>query len=126
MEIAHLTTILAVFLSGLLPASCSKTRPAAAKTTAVAVNPNVKNLGEVSLTNHFETRVLLDAGRSCIITPRFLDRSNVRLSLAVESKNSSGHIDGLSVTEVVASQGKVIEVELGGLNISLTPNVVTK
>jgi hypothetical protein len=126
MGIAHITAILAISLTGLLPSSCSKTHPADAKADVAAVPVNVRNLGELSLTNHCETRVQLGAGKSCTITPKVVDRSNVRLTLTMESKKADGHTDGLIVTEVIVSQGKPFEVTIDGLDISLTPDVLAK
>lgn len=128
MGMAHISIALAVTLTGLLPSSCSKTHPPDAKPAkaAVTVTPaNVKNLGELILTNHYETRIELGAGKSCTITPKVLDKNNVQLTMAVESLNSKGHTAGFSVAEVVASRGKPFEVAVGELNISLTPNVAS-
>jgi hypothetical protein len=81
-----------------------------------------RNLGEIALTNHFETYVSLGAGKDCIITPKMLDAHNVQLTLAVESK-AGGKTHDLTVTQVVTPEGKPVEVAVGDFNFSLTPSV---
>lgn len=123
MSMAHIPIALAITMTGLLPASCSKTKTPSVTVTVAAVPANVKKLGALALTNHCETCIQLGDGKSCTITPNVLDRGSVRLTMAVESKKPNGHTDGLSVTDVVASPGKSFEVAIGDLNISLTPNI---
>jgi hypothetical protein len=85
-----------------------------------------RDLGAVTLTNHQETCVALGAGQSCRLTPKMIDRHNVQLTLAVESKSPKGKIHDLSITQVVTATGKPFEVAVGGFSFSLTPNVVAE
>ncbi len=84
-------------------------------------SPNKKNLGELQLTNHYETCFNLGAGKSCTIRPTRLDHSNLQLTVALESKNSSGGVKGLSVVQVVTKSGEPFEMAVGGMNLTLTP-----
>ena len=77
------------------------------------------------LTDHHETCIQLGAGKSCTITPKVLDRGNPA-TMAVETKKADGRTDGLSVTEVVAAEGKPFEVAVGDMNLSLTPNILSR
>ncbi len=117
-----------VALTGLLPSSCTKAkRPAAQQHTPVVnivtssqSNTN-QNLGELQLTNHYETCVNLGAGKSCTITPNLLDRKNLQLTMSVESKNADGKTKDLNVVQVVAKTGKSFEVAVGDMNLTLIP-----
>lgn len=82
-----------------------------------------KNLGELQLTNHYETCVNLGAGRSCTFKPTLLDHSNLQLILSVESKSTAGGIQGLSVVQVVTKTGKPFEIAVGNMNLTLTPEL---
>jgi len=138
MGVSHIAVIAAISLSGLLPASCSKTSPpAAAKqhapstnqvvakpTPAVSTPANAKDLGELMLTNRYETRVNLGAGRSCTITPRLLDRDNLQLIMALQSSQANGKTAGLIVTQVTTRPGQPFEVAVGDMDIILTPELV--
>lgn len=112
-------------LLGLLPASCTATKKISAQTPPAAeiasVSSTNKNLGELSLTNHFETCVNLGAGRSCTIKPTLLDRSNLQLTMALESKSPGGKTTDLSVVQVVTKAGKPFEIALGNMSFTLTP-----
>ena len=114
-----------IFLTGLLPASCHKTAtPQKSATVATAAaNPADRNLGEISLTNRNETCLRLATGENCTITPKMLDKHNVQIVLALESKNDYGETHGFAVTQVVAQSGKSLEVTVGGLNLTFTPRV---
>ena len=119
-----------VVLTGLLPSSCTKAKVPAAQVRAPAANlaassdsSTNKNLGELELTNHYETCVILGAGKSCTFRPTRLDRSNLQLTMALESKNTDGKVSGLSVVQVVSKTGKSLEVALGDVNITLTPRL---
>jgi len=82
-----------------------------------------KNLGELSLTNHYETCVNLGAGKSCTIRPTLMSHDNVQLTMSVESKNINGKTKDLSVVQVVAKAGKSFEVAVGDMNLTLTPKL---
>ena len=137
MGVANMAVIAAISLSGLLPFSCSKVststtaknhapspKPAATNAHPVAVTPsNTKNLGELALTNRYETRVDLGAGRSCTITPNLIDRDNLQLTMALQSKRADGKTAGLIVTQVVTRPGQSFELAVGDMDITLTPEI---
>jgi hypothetical protein len=126
MNVAHIATAIAVFVTGLLPSSCTKissTTKAAPVANAVAVGSNDKNLGELSLTNHYETWVQLGTGKSCRIVPSIIDRKNIRLTVTLESKKANGKTEGLNVVQVVTQTGKSFEVAVGDMNLTLTPKL---
>ncbi len=112
-------------LLGLLPSSCTKSKgPSAQPVSAAEIasqSTTNKNLGELSLTNHYETCVNLGAGKSCTIRPTVLGRSSVQLTMALESKNPNGKTKDLSVVQVITKSGKSFEVAVGDMNITLTP-----
>src|SRR5262252_3989770 len=97
MDISQMTTAVMVFLTGLLPASCHKTADAkhqSRQPSAVAGATNAptakileRNLGDITLTNNSDYCVQFDNGEYCTLTPKVLERSTVRITLAVESKN---------------------------------------
>ena len=131
MGVAQTTSAVMIFLTGLLPASCHKSVPqqksAPPSLTASATNSvgnaAERNLGEISLTNHNETCLLLPTGETCTFTPRLLDKRNVQLTLALESKNDYGETSHFAVTQVVTQAGKPMEVAVGDLALSFTPRV---
>lgn len=88
-----------------------------------AVNPANRNLGEIALTNHNETCLQLASGESFTLTPKLLDRNNVQITLAVESKNDYGETHNFAVTQVITQSGKPLEVAVGDLNFFFTPRV---
>ena len=119
-----------VILTGMLPSSCSKAKVPAAQARAPIANlaassgsSTNKNLGELELTNHYETCVILGAGKSCTIRPIRIDRSNLQLTMALESKNTDGQVNGLSVVQIVTKSGQPFEVAVGDLNLKLTPRL---
>ena len=81
-------------------------------------------LGEVVLTNHFETVVRVGNGKNCTLVPRQMGSHNVELTLSLESRNAAGKTHELSVTQVSATSGKPMEVALGGMQLSFTPKIV--
>jgi hypothetical protein len=126
MNVAHIATAIAVFVTGLLPSSCTKisgTTKTAPVANAVAVESKDKDLGELSLTNHYETNVQLGNGKSCRIVPSIIDHKNIRLTMTLESKKADGRTEGLNVIQVVTRTGKSLEVAVGGLNLTLTPEL---
>ena len=112
-----------VFLTGLLPASCHKvaTPEKSPSIVITTTNSSERNLGEISLTNHNETCLRLATGESCTLTPKMLDKRNVQIVLALESKNDYGETHDFAVTQVVAQTGKPLEVAVGNLNLTFTP-----
>lgn len=143
MWLTKLFTAVMVVLTGLLPSSCTSTKgksPAAQSrpsntTNALASADNQKSangqkapinqdLGELELTNHYETYVQLGGGKSCTIKPNALDHKNLQLTMALQSKSSDGKTTGLNVIQVVTRQGKSFEVAIGDMNLTLTPRLV--
>ena len=138
MGVSHIAVIAAISLSGLLPSSCSKTststaakqqaptpRPAAANSSpAVPTHANTKDLGELALTNRYETCVNLGAGRSCTIMPKLLDRDSLQLTMSLQSRQANGKTAGLIVTQVTTHPGKPFEVAIGDMDITITPEIV--
>jgi hypothetical protein len=127
MWLTKLFTALMVILTGLLPSSCTSAKKTSAQHTPIVTIANSsesftnKNLGELELTNHYETCVNLGAGKSCTIKPNVLDRRNLQLTMALESKNASGQISGISVVQIVTKTGQPFEVAVGDMNLTLTP-----
>jgi len=120
-----------VFLTGLLPASCHKSSPpektppaaVASGTNATAVVSHDRHLGEIALTNNNETCLLFNTGESCTLTPKIIDKQSVRITLTLESKDSYGETHDFAVTQITGKPGKPVEVAVGALNISFTPQV---
>ena len=125
-------TAVMVLLTGLLPSSCTKAKsPTAQHTPIVTIATSSesftnKNLGQLELTNHYETCVNLGAGKSCTIKPTSLDHNNLQLTMSLESKNPSGKVSELSVIQVVTKTGQSFEVAVGDMNLTLTPILTDK
>jgi hypothetical protein len=134
MGTAHIATAITMILTSLLPSSCSKVstlskaagNAGGTNSVAAAANSNERNLGELSLTNHYETCIQLGAGKSCTIRPNVIDGKDLQLTLSLESKKTNGFTEGLIVTQVVAREGKSFEVAIGNMNFTLTPNLVSE
>ena len=131
--IQHLITIATIALTGLLPASCTKTAtapkppPPAAPAASTAPKPsNSKDLGVVELTNHSETRIQLSKGKTCIITPNVLDHGNVQLVLTFESRSEEGRVQNLCVLQVTAQTDKPFDVAIGDTDFTLTPKLAAE
>jgi len=129
--VSHIAVIAAISLSGLCPSSCSTTSNSTiAKqhtpnpSPAASTPSNTKDLGELALTNHYETCVNLGAGRSCTITPELLDRNSLQLTMALQYRQADGKIAGFIVTQVVTRPGKPFEVAIGDTDITITPEIV--
>ncbi len=140
MEIKNSAAV-AVLLGGLLLTGCHKNASApqqkipspglsanagSGKTVTTVTNAISRDLGAVTLTNHFETCVKLGAGKDCVFTPQIIDSHNVQITVAVKTKTVSGKIHDLSVTQVVTRVGKPFEVAVGDLSLSLTPNLAAE
>ena len=91
---------------------------------AVPTPSNTKDLGELDLTNRYETCVNLGAGRSCTITPKLLDRDSLQLTMSLQSRRANGKTAGLIVTQVTTRPGKPFEVAIGDMDITITPEIV--
>jgi len=131
MWLTKFFTAVMVILTGLLPSSCTKSKGPAAQHPAKALEvstaskntSNNKNLGELELTNHYETCIQLGAGKSCTIKPNLIDRKDVQLTMALQAKSPDGKIAGLSVVQVTARPGQSFEVAVGDMNLTLTPRL---
>jgi hypothetical protein len=129
MGLSQIISGVTVMLTGLLPMSCHKaaqqTKTAPASTVAGATNSvsTLRNLGEVALTNHFETCLQLGEGKDCTFSPKMLDSHTVQITVSLETKNNAGKTHDLEVTQVVTRDGKPFEVAVGDLQLSLTPKV---
>jgi hypothetical protein len=129
MWLTKLFAALMAILAGLVPSSCtsSKNRTAQQQHAPVVIiatsseSLTNKNLGELQLTNHYETCINLGAGKSCTIRPTLLDHASLRLTMSLESKNSSGGVKGLSVVQIVTKTGQPFEVAVGDMSLTLTP-----
>ena len=115
-------------LAGIIPSSCSSARNPTAQQHAQVVTVATssesltnKNLGELQLTNHYETCVNLGAGKSCTIKPSLFNHTELRLTVALESKNANGVTKGLSIIQIITKSGQPFEVAVGDMNITLTP-----
>ncbi len=84
------------------------------------------DLGEVTLTNHYETCMHLGGGKNCLVTPRVLDNHNVELTLSLETRTSGGKVHDLTVTQVTAKTGKPMEVAVGDFQFSMTPKLASE
>ena len=120
-------------VAGLVPSSCSTSKHPTAQQHAPSIiiatsseSLTNKNLGELQMTNHHEFFVNLGAGKSCTIRPTLLNRNNLQLMVALESKNANGVVNGLSVVKVVNKSGETFEVTVGDMNLTLTPMLATE
>jgi hypothetical protein len=91
--------------------------------TAQAAPSNVKDLGVLQMTNHYETCVNFGPDRNCRIVPNMLDRHNVQLTLTVESKSHDGKTAGLSVVQLTGKTEQTFEISIGDTDFSFTPEV---
>lgn len=121
-----------VFLTGLLPASCHKESAQKAPAPVIAMDGvtntvNVKSferkLGNITLTNLNDTYVQFSTGECFTLTPKMIDKSNVRITLSVESKDDYGDTHDFAVTQVYAKPGNAVEVAIGSYNLSFTPAI---
>lgn len=89
------------------------------------VAPKPGEMGEVTLTNHYETVVKISNGKNCTLVPHMIDSHNVELTVSLESRNAGGKTHDLAVTQVAARSGKLMEVALGGMQLTFTPKLVS-
>jgi hypothetical protein len=82
------------------------------------------DLGEVSLTNHNETCILLGGGKQCTFLPRMIDAHTVEITFSLESKTNAGKVHDLTVTQATGKSGKPLEIAIGDYQLSLTPRMV--
>jgi hypothetical protein len=130
MGISHIAATITAFVTGLLPMSCHhKATPTsgATPTTVITMTANstntLHNLGELSLTNHYETRVQLGGGKNCLLVPRMVDGRTMELTVSLESRTTAGKTLGLTVTQVTTKSGKPLELALGDYQLAFTPKM---
>ena len=133
MWLSKLFAAAMAILAGLVPSSCTSSKSPAAQhpTPAVPIVTSAdpltnQNLGELFLTNHYETRINLGAGKSCTFKPSVLDRSSLQLTMSLESKNVHGVVKGLSVVQVVTKSGEPFQVAVGDMKLTLTPTLAAE
>lgn len=137
MGLSHIVTGISVFLTGLLPMSCHKastsasTAPKESKASPAVVivsptSPPQHELGEVNLTNHLETCLQLGGGKNCTLTPIYIDKHTVQITLALESRTAAGKIHDVSVTQVTAKNGQPLAISIGDFQLSLTPTLASE
>jgi hypothetical protein len=132
MGVSHAILVAVTALTSLLPSGCHKSAPPPATATgpapATAGTTNTsallaRNLGEVTMTNHYETSIPLGDGKSCTLTPKLLDSRNVQITLMLESRNEAGAIHDLSFKQIVTRLDRPFEVAVGNFSLALTPKV---
>ena len=105
-------------------AAANATNAAAAQAAIAESDSKTRDLGELSMTNHYEVLVTVGKGATCLIVPRILDRKNLQLTLSLQEKNASGKVLGVNMAQVTGTMGKPIEVALGDMDLTLTPVIV--
>jgi hypothetical protein len=137
MWLTKIFTALMVVLTGLLPSSCTSAKDKNPATQASAATPTTpvpaitttsknQDLGELQLTNRYETCIQLGGGKSCTIKPNQIDKKDLQLTLVLQSKRPDGRTSGLSVVQVTAQSGKSFEVAVGDMNFTLTPRLAAE
>ena len=130
MGLSHITTSISVFLAGLLPMSCqhkaATTKATPGTTLAATTNSNLHDLGEVALTNHYETCVQLGGGKDCILRPKMIDAKNAEITLTFESKTPAGKLHDMTVTQVTTRSGTPLQLAFGDVQLNFTPTVVSE
>ena len=87
---------------------------------------NSHELGELTLTNHYERKISLGHNKNCLVIPRVVDRSSVELTLSLETRTPEGKVHDLTVTQITTKTGKPMEVAVGDFKFSMTPMLVTQ
>ncbi len=102
MGITNIATIMVAISLSWLPASCSKSSTKPVAKHGAPANPN--DMGELMLTNGVETIVHLGSGKSCRIKPTLVDKRNVQLTMALETKQTNGKIGSMSVAQTTTTR----------------------
>jgi hypothetical protein len=102
---------------------CSKPATVSSAKAPQVAQSKIKDLGTLAMTNHYETCVILDKTRDCRIVPKIIGRSNVQLTLTLESKGPNGKPAGLSVVQVMGNPQKQFEVSIGDTDFTFTPQI---
>lgn len=129
MVLKSLITAVTVFLTSLF--GCSKSAaPASTVRSAVGqaqtTQSKVKDLGVITMTNHYETFVKVDKDRDCRIVPNVIDRKDIQLTLTLESKNANGVTSGLSVVQLTGKPQDQFEVSIGDVDFTFTPQIASE
>lgn len=122
MEVSHIFVVAVTALTSLLPSGCHKSAPPPATPAGL----QACNLGEVAMTNNYETCVQLGGGKNCVLTPKLLDSRNVQITLALESKTDAGNIHDLSVTQIITRLDRPFAVAVGNFSLAMTPKVAAE
>ena len=136
MGIVQIIIIAAVILTGLLASGCKKhpaepveeaanAVPVVTNAPVAAASSRTRDLGVVQLTNRCETRIQLDAGKSCAITPQIIDAKRLQLTMVLESKMPDGKTKGLNIMKVVSQPDQQFEFVFGSLSLTLTPQMAS-
>lgn len=108
------------------PAKAASAGISSGGTNSVGAKLAANDLGEVTLTNHYETCFNLGHGKNCLVVPRVIDSHNVELTLSLESLTAEGTVHDLSVTQITAKTGKSTEIAIGDVEFSLTPKMMSE
>ncbi len=98
----------------------------AGDTNSATAKLNARDLGELTLTNHYERRVSVGRNQNCLVVPRVVDRSSVELTLSLETRTPAGKVHDLTVTHITTKTGKPLEGAVGDFKFSLTPMLVSQ
>lgn len=131
--VSNIVSGIAVFLTGLLPAGChhqaAPATPAPATNniaSVVVTNPNLHDLGELTLTNHNETRLQFSGGNDCVLLPEMTDSKNASLTLTFETRTPDGKLQGLNVKQVIVQSGQPAQVAFDEVQLNFTPKIVSQ
>lgn len=137
MGLSQIVATVSAFVTGLVQMSCHHApppKPVVPPTSATAavlsqtnsVNSKVRDLGEISLTNHYERCVQLGGGKECILYPKLVGKNNAEITVTFESKTSTGQIHDMIISQVDAKSGEPIEVMLGDFQLNLKPVITSE
>jgi hypothetical protein len=118
-----------VFLTSLLPASCHKQKPPPPAPlpaqTNVVVDPALRDLGQLWLTNHSDVTLRFISGEDCTFSSKLVGRDAVQIDISLETKNEYGETRHFYGTQITAPTGKPVKVAVGELKLLFTPLVST-
>lgn len=153
MTISTLASIVAVALSGIIPAGCNsakstakkpankpvlamaapaaaaqttsdkKTATAASSAPAIVFTGTNCFLGDVNLTNHAETWVRISPTKQCMFTTKMVDRKNAQITVALESRRTNSKVPDLAVTQITTRADQPLEIAFGGCSLAFTPHI---
>lgn len=137
MGLSQIVATVSAFVTGLVQLSCHHApppKPAVPPSSATvaglsqtnSVNSKVRDLGEISLTNHYERCVQLGGGKECILYPKLVSKNSAEITVTFESKTSKGQVHDMIVSQVDAKSGEPIEVMLGDFQLNLKPVITSQ